>query len=203
MDVKQVLSKLVSYFLKGLLYTVPLALTVYIIYRLFLLIDGLIPVLLGDLIPINHRGLGILLVIALVTGVGIMGSSFLAKPIKNYFTRLIDSVPLVKTIYSSIRDLMSAFVGEKKRFDRPVLVKTNKESGMEKLGFITAEDLSSLGIGDEKIAVYLPHSYNFSGNLFIVPQENVTLLNVNSSEVMKFIVSGGVTEIQKTEKLNS
>ena len=70
------------------------------------------------------------------------------------------------------------------------------ESGLEKLGFITQEDLSKLGI-EGKVAVYLPHSYNFSGNLFIVPSQNVIILkSASSADVMKFIVSGGVTEIE-------
>ncbi len=90
---------------------------------------------------------------------------------------------------------MSAFVGKDKKFTEPVLVKVNKDSDLEKLGFITQHDLTELGIEAGKVAVYLPHSYNFSGNLFIVPSANVKPLNVNSAEVMKFIVSAGVTSI--------
>jgi uncharacterized membrane protein len=86
-------------------------------------------------------------------------------------------------------------VGEKKRFNKPVLVRLTRSADIEKLGFITSEDLSELGIEKGRIAVYLPHSYNFSGNLYIVPVENVTLLDANASEVMKFIVSGGVTDL--------
>jgi uncharacterized membrane protein len=89
---------------------------------------------------------------------------------------------------------MEAFVGKEKKFNQPVLVKVNLNSDLEKLGFVTQTDLSDLKIKD-KVAVYFPHSYNFSGELFIVPKENITPLDVNSGELMKFIVSGGVTKV--------
>jgi uncharacterized membrane protein len=94
---------------------------------------------------------------------------------------------------------MSAFVGEKRRFNRPVLVKLIEGSEIKKLGFITREDLTEFDINEDHIAVYLPHSYNFSGNLYIVEKRNVTVLDANAAEVMKFIVSGGVTEVDKKE----
>ena len=104
-------------------------------------------------------------------------------------------LPLVKIIYTALQDLFSAFVSDKKKFDKPVMVIVNKTSGLKKFGFITQEDLSQFGLKDE-VAVYLPHSYNFSGNLFVAPRENVILLdNISSSDTMKFIVSGGVTKI--------
>jgi uncharacterized membrane protein len=90
---------------------------------------------------------------------------------------------------------MSAFVGKDKKFTEPVLVKVNKDSELEKLGFITQHDLSRLGIEKGKVAVYLPHSYNFSGNLFIVPARNITPIDASPTEVMKFIVTAGVTAI--------
>ena len=64
------------------------------------------------------------------------------------------------------------------------------------MGFITQKDLSNLGIEKGKVAVYLPHSYNFSGNLFIVPVENITPLDAPPAEVMKFIVTAGVTSFE-------
>jgi len=193
MNWKAILRTGVRYFLSGLLYTAPIVVTVYILYQLFVFLD--------NLIPVKFPGMGLVLVVAIVTIMGVLGSSFLLQPINRYFQGLVEKIPLVKTIYSSIRDVLSAFVGEKKRFTQPVLVKVNS-SGMEKLGFITAEDLSELGIGNDKIAVYLPHSINFSGNLFIVTPDMVTPLDTNSSDVMKFIVSGGVIEIEQKKTLS-
>jgi uncharacterized membrane protein len=179
-----------KYFFRGLLYTVPITLTIYIIYELFIFLDGLIPV------KFKIPGLGFLFLIGLITLLGFIGSSIIIEPLKAQFNQLLDKAPLLKTIYSSVKDLLSAFVGSKKSFDKPVLVKLNKDSNLEKLGFITAEDLTKIGISDDRIGVYLPHSYNFSGNFFIVPASQVTAVkNVKSADFMKFIVSGGVTQL--------
>lgn len=179
-----------KYFFRGLLYTVPITLTIYIIYELFIFLDGLIPV------KFKIPGLGFLFLIGLITLLGFIGSSIIIEPLKAQFNQLLDKAPLLKTIYSSVKDLLSAFVGSKKSFDKPVLVKLNKDSNLEKLGFITAEDLTKIGISDNRIGVYLPHSYNFSGNFFIVPASQVTAVkNVKSADFMKFIVSGGVTQL--------
>ena len=174
-----------KYFLRGLLYTLPVVITIYTVYIVF---D-----FLGGLIPGGYRVLNVIILLAFVTFMGFLGSSLVADPIKNYFKSLLARAPLLKTIYAAIRDLLSAFVGDKKRFDKPVLVKVN--NNLEKLGFITGEDLKHLGISDGKVAVYLPHSYNFSGNLFIVAKENVTPINKPASEIMKYIVSGGVADV--------
>lgn len=191
MPAQPLFKRLLGYFLRGALLITPLAGTLYVIYKIFEVIDGII--------PFQIPGLGLLTLIVFLTFVGYVGGYIIGQPIIQYFQRLLDKAPLVKTIYTSIKDLLSAFVGKEKRFDRPVLVKLNKDSNVEKLGFITREDLSSLGIEQDKVAVYLPHSYAFSGNLFIVPRENVRTINASSTDVMKFIVSGGVAKISKAE----
>ncbi|MEY4595485.1 MAG: hypothetical protein RIQ47_1895, partial [Bacteroidota bacterium] len=101
-----------------------------------------------------------------------------------------------KLIYSSVKDLIQAFVGEKRRFNTPVLVRLEKESDINRIGFVTKEDLTDLGIGPEKVAVYLPFSYGFNGELIILPKENVRPINASGTDMMKFIISGGVTEIK-------
>lgn len=179
--------RILGYFFSGLLLIVPITVIIYVIYSLFIFLD--------TLLPFRIPGLGLITLLVGITILGYLGSSFIAVPIRRRANRLLDRLPLIKTIYTAITDLLSAFVGQKKSFSQPVLVKISHTSNMEKLGFITNEDLSSLNIDEGKIAVYLPHSYNFSGNLFIVPRENVTPLSAPTAEVMKFIVSGGVTEI--------
>lgn len=181
------MKKIVSYFLQGVLYTVPVTVTGFVIYKIFILIDGIL--------PLQVPGLGLIAILVLLTVLGYLGSTIIGNPISAYFNRLVAKAPLVKIIYSAVQDLLQAFVGKKKSFDKPVLVKLEKDSDVRKLGFITQENLDDLGIEDGMVAVYLPHSYAFSGNQFIVPVENVTRLNVSAATVMKFIVSGGVTKI--------
>lgn len=186
-DQKFITKRLLGYFFSGLLLVVPITVIIYVVYNLFIFLD--------QLIPIAIPGLGLITLLLTITVLGYLGSSFITQPIRRKANKLLDRVPLVKTIYTAISDLLSAFVGQKKSFSRPVLVKLSRSSEVEKLGFITNDDLSSLNIESRKIAVYLPHSYNFSGNLYIVPAENVTPIPANTAEVMKFIVSGGVTDV--------
>lgn len=177
---------LFRYFLNGLLIIAPIAITVFIVVGI---IDWL-----DNLFFLQIPGLGILLMIVLLTVVGFLGSSFFVKPFLVIMERLMHKVPLVSIIYSSIKDLFDAFVGDNQKFNRPVMVKMSEDSDNHKLGFVTQDTLLKLNIED-KVAVYFPHSYNFSGELFLVPKHNVTYLDLPSSEVMKFIVSGGVSKL--------
>lgn len=182
------LRRLLTWFINGIIFSVPLAITAFIIYQLFVFLD--------DLLPVERQfpGSGLVTLLVFVTLIGFLGSSLVAKPIRNWFNRFIDRIPLVKTLYSSITDLLSAFVGQKKRFNRPVLVKLSKDLDMERVGFVTDDQLRVIGKPEGKVAVYFPHSYTYTGNLFIVPAENVIPIKGKSAEVMKYVVSGGVTE---------
>lgn len=184
--------------MQGLLYITPLGATLFIIYFTFNNIDSRANDLLNNILHIRIPGLGILLTLTIITLVGYFGKSLIAKPLVALIDAVMEKVPFIKIIYTSTKDFMSAFVGQKKKFTEAVMVQMNKDAEIYKLGFITQKDLTNIGIKEGYIAVYLPHSYNFSGNLFIVPAGNVTPINAPSAEIMKFIVSGGITEINKT-----
>lgn len=192
------MKKLVNYLLQGLLYIAPLGITAYIIYGVFTFMDGLLQELLIKFFDTKIPGLGFLTLLLFLILVGFLGRTFIAQPIKLLFRNIIDRIPLLKFIYGAFNDLFSAFVGKEKKFSKPVLVKVNLNSDLEKLGFITEENLELLN-EKEKVAVYFPHSYNFSGELFIVPKANIKPVDINSSDVMKFIVSAGLTGWGKSE----
>jgi uncharacterized membrane protein len=183
------MKKFINYFLQGLLYIVPISATLYVVYWTFIKIDGIL--------PFQFPGLGLIAIIALITFIGFAGSAIIASPINSFFQGLLKKAPLLQTIYTSMKDLMRTFVGKKKGFDQAVLIKLYENSTIERIGFITNEDLSSLGIKGGKVLVYLPHSYAFSGQLFVVEKSYITPIDKSSSEIMKLIVSGGVTEIEK------
>ena len=182
------MKKIINYFLQGLLYIVPISVTFYVVYWAFQKIDGIL--------PFQFPGLGLIVIIALITFIGFAGSVIIASPINSFFQRLLKKAPLLRTIYSSMKDLMQTFVGKKKGFNQAVLIKLYENSTIERIGFITNENLSSLGIKGGKILVYIPHSYAFSGQLFVVEKSYITPIEKPSSEIMKLIVSGGVTEIE-------
>lgn len=188
------MKRVFNYFLQGLLYIAPFGITAYIIYVMFNFIDNLLDDILEKFLKIDIPGLGIVVIFFFLVLIGIIGRSILAQPFKFLFKRLIEKAPLLKLIYSAMNDLFSAFVGKEKKFNKPVIVKVNTISNVEKLGFLTEEDLSKLG-EKKKVAVYFPHSYNFSGELFIVPKTQVRPIDINPAVAMKFIVSGGVSDI--------
>jgi len=175
-----------SYFLKGLVLILPIGVTGYVVYKVFMFLDGII--------PYETPGVSIALIVVGLVILGFIGTLFIQAPVTKLLDRLLARIPLVKFIYTSIRDLLSAFVGQEKRFSKPVLVRTGAE-GIYKLGFITQKDLTHLGIKEGKSAVYMPHSYNFSGNLFIIDNNLISAIDAPADEIMKFIVSGGITRI--------
>tara|TARA_X000000368_G_scaffold401220_1_gene373902 strand:- start:248 stop:799 length:552 start_codon:yes stop_codon:yes gene_type:complete len=181
------MKNIINYFLQGLLYIVPISATIYIVYWIFSKIDGIL--------PFNFPGLGLIVIILLITAVGYIGSAVIASPLNAFFQRTLNRAPLLKTIYTSVKDMMNTFVGKKKGFSEPVLVKIYENSTIERIGFITNEDVEGLNIKEGKVLVYMPHSYAISGQLFVVGKKNITHINKSSSEIMKLIISGGVTEI--------
>lgn len=188
------LNRIFGYFVRGLILVAPLYFTVLIIWTGVETLDGILPIS----IPISQNksiylpGLGMLIILGGIILLGFFFSTVVPQSFFKFTERILRRIPLVSLIFYSVKDLITAFVGDKKKFNQPVLVTINRESDIKRLGFITQTDLSHLQIKDY-IAVYMPHSYAFSGELFIVPIANVTLLNATSTDIMKMIVSGGVS----------
>lgn len=187
------MKKIGGFFIQGLIYIAPIGITAYIVYLIFTFVDRLLDKYIDPILPVNIPGINLLAVILVVILLGFIGQTIIARPIKILASKLLARAPLIKVIYSAIRDLLSAFVGKEKKFNNPVLVKVNHLTNLEKLGFLTQSDLTNLGVEDAKVAVYFPHSYNFSGELFIVPSKYVRPIEASSAEIMKFIVSGGAS----------
>ncbi|MEW6601765.1 MAG: DUF502 domain-containing protein [Nitrospirota bacterium] len=177
------MKRITKYFFEGLLVLLPLVATVYVIYAVFRKIDSIY--------EFTIPGMGFLLTIVTITIVGFISSNFIARKLVRLMDNTFAKLPFVKMIYTSIKDLISAFVGDKKSFDKPVLVTLSPANNIQAVGFVTRQSLEHLGHAD-KVAVYFPQSYNFAGYLLVVPKEQVTPLNVDSGEIMAFIVSGGV-----------
>ena len=190
------MKRLVGYFFQGFLYIAPLVVTTYVLYEVFLLIDEPVRKVEVLLFGAHIPGIGLLSVVALLTLFGWLGSTIIAAPLKAFARKVIQRTPLIGAIEGTVRDLLSAFFAKERKFSHPVLVEMSGTSDLETLGFITQEDLGELGLR-EKVAVYFPHSYNFSGELFIVPRERVRVVDITAQEAMKFIVSGGLIHLRE------
>jgi uncharacterized membrane protein len=195
------MKKLFGYFFQGLLYTVPIAIVAYVVYTLFIFIGSLVRESGLTFHPFIDPFLGIIAFVAVVIIIGVLGGTIIFRPLFMAVEAVIEKAPVINIFYTSIKDLMSALLGSDKKYNQPVLVKMGSGLAVEKLGFVTREDLTEIGIAEGKMAVYFPHSFNFSGNLFIVAKESITPINAPSSVVMKLIISGGVTGVVKESEI--
>lgn len=182
------MKKLLNYFIKGLLIFAPTALTIFVVVWAFTSLDKIFRALL----TIRTPGLGLLTTLAIIVAIGYLASNFLGRKLFGLVEKVFTQVPLVKLLYSAVKDMIEAFAGEKKSFNKPVIASISSNSSVKVLGFITRESLENLGIADY-VAVYMPQSYNFAGNVLLFPKDAVKPLNIESSEAMAFIVSGGLS----------
>lgn len=183
---------LLKSFLKGLIIVGPIGATLYIVFVVFDTIDSIIP--FDKFLPfLNRTGVGFFSLIIFIAAVGYFFNKFVfGKFIFESLDHFLEKTPGVKHIYSPTKDVMSSFVGDKKKFNVPVWVKTSENPEIWRIGFLTQKDMSDVGLS-EKVAVYLPHSYAISGWVIIAEEKNIKLVKgMSATEAMKFAVSGGV-----------
>jgi uncharacterized membrane protein len=184
------------YFFQGLLFAAPACITILILFWLFNMIDAPVRYLFN----LQTVGLGFLIAfivaVPLLTMVGVLSSNLLTRPLMQVFDRQFDRFPLIKLFHSSLKDLLGAFVGKKKRFNRPVLVSVIPASDLKFVGFVTCETMETWGLKGQ-VAVYIPAAFNFGGNLVVVPKERVQPVDMPTADVMAFVFSGGVAGERK------
>lgn len=179
------MTRLLNYFFRGLIVLAPAVLTIYVFWLIISAVDRW----MGLTIP----GAGVAVTIVLITLFGFLASTVLARWVVQLMDTTFNRLPLVRLVYSSTKDLLDAFVGEKRRFDKPVVVTTSADGIEKAFGFVTQGTMQRFGL-DDHVTVYLPFSYTFTGVIRIYPAANVRPLATDSAELMAFVVSGGVTE---------
>lgn len=193
---RRITSVFLRSFLQGLLLLSPIAITAYVLYSVFTGVDSLVPV-----VP---RGVGFVIIITFVTLIGYLGTRlFVGRWLFDAFGHVLERTPGVKYIFSSVRDLIQSFVGDKKSFDKAVWVCVNVNPEVWRVGFMTQSDMSHLGMAD-RVAVYMPHSYAISGWVIITERKYIKpVLEMTAGEAMKFAVSGGITTVDDADKHNT
>jgi uncharacterized membrane protein len=201
------LKKLLQYFLQGLIVLAPIGITVWAILSLFNLVDGILPNIMHSIFPdwIQKNssgdveripGLGFVVVIGFVLLVGWLSSIFVVERLVTVLDKVLEKTPGIKFIYGSVKDFLEAFAGNKKKFDKPVLVNVDGQD-VWRIGFITRNDASDFSLLNH-VVVYVPHSYAISGITYFVPKEKVKQLynEISAADAMKFTVSGGVVDVE-------
>ena len=200
------LKDVVQYFFQGIIIIAPIGITLYVVIWLFTLIDNILPDILHRFLPDvmtsphgllrTIPGLGFALVLIIVTFIGWISSSFIVSRILDVLDKLLQKTPGIKYIYSSVKDFLKAFGGNRKKFEKPVLVSVDATDTW-RIGFITQDDLTQFELPGH-VAVYVPLSYSLTGVVYFVPKEKIKpVINMNSAEAMKFVISGGVTELEE------
>jgi uncharacterized membrane protein len=193
--------KVLQYFLQGLLVTAPVAITGYLIYWFVSSVDSWIPLMTvqdasGNITNQNY-GLGFIVIIVALIVIGYLSSNFITSRIFSLFDHWLERAPGIKFIYSSVKDFFEAFAGNKKKFTRPVLVSIYNPD-IYQIGFITNENVEEFGLPDH-VTVYIPMSYSFAGNTYVVPLNKVrTLEHISASDALKYAISGGVAEVEES-----
>lgn len=203
-------AKLVNYFFQGLIILAPIVITAWAVLSLFNYVDGILPnllhVLFPDLVKLNPQGdpekipgLGFLVVVLIVLAVGYISSLFFVSKFVDLFDRMLERTPGIKIIYTTIKDFLEAFAGNKRKFNKPVLVNVDAVD-VWRIGFITQTAVTQFGL-QEHVCVYVPHSYAFSGITYFVKRDRIKMIeDVQSTDAMKFIVSGGVTDVAEEKR---
>jgi uncharacterized membrane protein len=179
-------TRLLNFFFRGLIVLAPAVVTVYVFWLIFSAVD--------QWMGLPYPGAGIAVTIILITLFGFFASTVLARWLVRLLDKTFNRLPLVRLVYSSTKDLLDAFVGEKRRFDRPVVVTTSADGIEKAFGFVTQGTMTRFGL-DNHVTVYLPFSYTFTGVIRIYPAANVKPLTTDSAALMAFVVSGGVTDV--------
>ena len=206
---KKILSSVAQLFFQGVVVLAPIGVTIWVIVSLFNWVDNFLPNLLNFIFPLQFAevdgqipkvtGLGFVVAITLVLFIGWLSSLFFVERLMSIFDKILEKTPGVKIIYSSVKDFLEAFAGNKKKFDQPVLVNVDS-TDVWRIGFITQKNTEHFGLKDF-VTVYVPHSYAISGITYIVSADRIKKMpkGVNASEAMKYVVSGGVTTVDDAE----
>lgn len=198
---------LLRFFFQGLLILLPAVLTVYLVYLIFAALNNTVFSAIGRLLQVFFPSvspgvetvvLGGICTLALIILTGAIASNYLGAIILSWLDHLLEKTPVVKLLYNTLKDLFQAFLGDQKSFETPVLVTLTPDGAIKAMGFITNENLADFGL-EQDVAVYLPQSYNFAGNLIIVPRERILMLDAKASRVTTFVVSGGITGAGKSD----
>ena len=190
---RRIASVFLRSFLQGLLLLSPIAITAYVLYSVFNGVDNLVP-----FVP---RGVGFFIIITFITTIGYLGTRFfVGRWLFDAFAHVMERTPGVKYIFSSVRDLIKSFVGDKRSFNKPVWVCVNVNPEVWRIGFMTQGDMAHFGM-ENKVAVYMPHAYAISGWVIVTDAKNIKpVVEMTAGEAMKFAVSGGITTIDDADK---
>lgn len=200
------------YFFAGLLVIIPLALTVYVVWNLFIAIDGLLATPVSqaiyralDIVP-KYRtipGLGFIALILVILTVGFFARNYVGKKLLSFGDAVLGRIPVVRHIYTTFQQISQAFLADhSETFKRAVLIEYPRK-GIYSIGFVTQDTRGMVQskLPDDVVSIFLPTTPNpTSGFLLFVPKKDIVLLNITVEEALKLVISGGAIVPSEAEK---
>ena len=186
-----IIKTILRFLIQGLIILAPIGITVYVLYWLFDKVDRILRPY------VDIPGLGFVIILLFVILVGWVSSFFLMGSFINFFDQWMERAPGIKFIYSSTKDFFEAFAGDKRKFNKSVLINVYADN-VWIIGFVTDEELQKFELGMDMISVYVPQAYNFAGQLYLLPKDRVKLIEtITSGQAMKYAVTGGVVQLDE------
>jgi uncharacterized membrane protein len=185
------MKKFLGVMLAGIGAILPITITLYILYKLFILIDSIFADAVTQVIGYRVVGIGFLITVALVFAIGIIAKAYLGQKIINITDRIFNKIPVAQNIYGIVREISnSLLLKEKITFKKPVMVDYPRP-GVHAIGFITNE--RSISKDGTMLPVFIPTTPNpTSGFLLFYKREEIQYLDMTVDEAIKIIISVGV-----------
>jgi len=187
------MNKILKLVLKGLVTVLPLALTLYVIYWLFASAEALARTALLWLLPAEYyfTGLGIITTLVLLVIIGLLVNAYGVRYLLHWSDDIVARIPLVKSVYGAIQDIMRVFnLSDKKNLQTVVSLEVGDD--MHLIGFVTGESSGQTLFGKDKVGVYLPMSYQIGGFTVYVERERLRVLDIGVEDAMRIAITGGV-----------
>ena len=203
--------RLTRTFLTGLFVLLPIMVTLAIVMWIIGIAETVLGGFIRVLLPSNLYlpGMGLIVSLVLILVVGLLMQAIFFRELINWLEEQLERIPLIKTVYSAVKDLTGFFSragSGAKRFGQVVQIQI---PGMpvRMLGFVTLEDLGSVGLaaasGEETVAVYLPMSYQIGGYTLLLPRSYLTPIDMGMEEAMRFLITAGMSRSTDTEARGS
>ncbi len=189
------LKEIRNIFITGLIIILPVVVSIYVIYELFVFIDGLFKGPLDAILGIYVPGIGIVVTFVFLFLMGIIAKNYFGKKLIIWAEQIFLRIPLVKTVYLAVKQITDTLYAKKKQaFKKAVMIEYPKD-GIYTIGFITSyapvEIVNKIGV--KCVSVFVPTTPNpTSGMYVILPEKDVYHLNMNIEEAIKLVVSGGI-----------
>ena len=179
-------------FLAGLVVTVPLLITVVTLVWFFRFIDGFARPLTIYVLGREVPGLGVLMTTAFILVIGAVATNVIGRRILQRGERWLLNVPLFKTVYAPVKQLVTAFSPDNETGFKKVVIVDDERRGMV-IGFLTREFTMNRGAGAEQmIAVYVPTNHLYLGDVMVYPRDRAFYPDLSVEEGIRIFLTGGM-----------